>query len=201
MEQTLRLAFFNATRFQDRARRGIIRKNSGVHIPPLHKHKQIRSQDIRTLQNRPVQTHIHTFQKYSSESAADTAAFTVQDGTDTVPPVLTSWTSDKPADLLPSIKINWSEPVLLRFTHHDRLLRRHSSPVHKQTFFRQPYIGPIKKLQLGQATIWCFSSIQEEISAKSLKTKDTTTDTVAKITLSTLNIDSLASSIQGGVNA
>jgi hypothetical protein len=43
-----------------------------------------------------------------------------------------------------------------------------------------------------------FKHSGEDLSGNPLKTQDTTTDTVAKITLSTLDIDSLASSIQGG---
>ena len=137
---------------------------------------------------------------YSSESAADTAAFTVQDGTDTVPPVLTSWTSDKPADLLPSIKINWSEPVLLR----DSLIMTDSSGdtvllSTNRLFSDSLTLVPLKKLQPGTSyNLVLFKHSGEDLSGNPLKTKDTTTDTVAKITLSTLNIDSLASSIQGG---
>lgn len=130
----------------------------------------------------------------------DTVLFNGISFKDTVKPVLQSWTpKSSTIDLDPTIKLVWSEPVnvnaplfMIDSTGDTVVCKGQSGYSDSTTFILQ------KRLKPGcNYRIVILKTIGNDLAGNNLKARDST-DTAAIIKYKTINIDSLAISVQGG---
>ncbi|NLG18101.1 MAG: hypothetical protein GX556_12285 [Fibrobacter sp.] len=137
--------------------------------------------------------------KNSIGSLRDTVAFNGSDSADTVRPALKRWDSDNARDLRPLLKMIWTEPVLLK----DSLLMTGSSGdtvfvSSPESFSDTTTAVMLSDLKPGSSyQMVIFDRSGEDLSGNAIAIKDTS-DTAANIVITTPDIDSLATSLQGG---
>lgn len=132
-------------------------------------------------------------------SSSDTVRFNGTSVPDTVPPVFARSIPLGTTDLLPDMKLCWSEPVLITDTLMLTDTLGDTVPVVcKQLFADTSQLEVTRSLLSGRRyRLILLSNSGKDMANNLLKTRDST-DTVAIVTIATTATDSIATSLQGG---
>ncbi len=151
------------------------------------------------LQIAPYRLICHLTSR-NKKSFTDTILFNGVSFKDTVKPVLKSWIpTNGTIDLDPSIKLIWSKPVtvnaplfLIDSIGDTTICKAQSGYSDTTTFSIQKRLKPGSNYR-----IVILKTIGNDLTGNNLQARDST-DTTANIRYKTINIDSLAISVQGG---